>query len=225
MPDNSSKVTAIVGAQWGDEGKGKITDFFAGEADFVVRFHGGNNAGHTVIVDGNTYKLHLIPSGVLYEHPTSVIGNGVVVDPWALVKEIEETKKQGVDINEENLLLSESATLILPIHSELDALREDNTKNVKIGTTRRGIGPAYEDKVGRRSIRVMDLRSDKNLDQRLESVLLHHNAIRKGLGKKVFEKDKLKKDLLKISPEILKFSQPVWLCIDQFKKEKKKNII
>ena len=216
------KNVAVVGSQWGDEGKGKIVDWLSEQADIVVRFQGGHNAGHTLVIDGITYKLRLLPSGIVRRNKISIIGNGVVIDPWALLDEIKEIRSKGVKVDVKNLIISESANLILPFHREMDEIREDTAGDGKIGTTRRGIGPAYEDKVGRRSIRVMDLRSDKNLDQRLESVLLHHNAIRKGLGKKVFEKDKLKKDLLKISPEILKFSQPVWLCIDQFKKEKKK---
>ena len=216
------KNVAVVGSKWGDEGKGKIVDWLSEQADIVVRFQGGHNAGHTLVIDGITYKLRLLPSGIVRRNKISIIGNGVVIDPWALLDEIKEIRSKGVKVDVENLIISESANLILPFHREMDEIREDTAGDGKIGTTRRGIGPAYEDKVGRRSIRVMDLRSDKNLDQRLESVLLHHNAIRKGLGKKVFEKDKLKKDLLKISPEILKFSQPVWLCIDQFKKEKKK---
>ena len=175
-----------------------------------------------MVIDGVTYKLRLLPSGVVRKNKVSIIGNGVVVDPWALLEEIEEIKSKGVNINIENFIISESANLILPFHREMDEIREDTAGKGKIGTTRRGIGPAYEDKVGRRSIRVMDLRSEKNLDQRLESVLLHHNAIRKGLGKKIFEKNQLKKDLLKIAPEILKYSQPVWLKIDQFKRQKKK---
>ena len=152
----------------------------------------------------------------------SIIGNGVVVDPWALIEEIKEIKEKGVQVSPENFMISEAANLILPFHREMDEIREDAAGKEKIGTTKRGIGPAYEDKVGRRSIRVMDLRSEKNLDQRLETVLLHHNAIRKGLGKKIFEKNQLKDDLLKLAPEILKFSKPVWLKIDQFKKQKKK---
>ena len=245
------KNVVVVGSQWGDEGKGKIVDWLSSEADVVVRFQGGHNAGHTlviekkvfklrllpsgivregkisvlgngVVIDGVTYKLRLLPSGIVRKGKISIIGNGVVVDPWALLDEIEEIKSKGVNVNENNFIISESANLILPFHREMDEIREDSAGKGKIGTTRRGIGPAYEDKVGRRSIRVMDLRSEKNLDQRLESVLVHHNAIRKGLGKKIYEKEQLKYDLLKIAPEILKFSQPVWLKIDQFKKQKKK---
>tara|TARA_B100000579_G_scaffold112689_1_gene90154 strand:- start:1934 stop:3226 length:1293 start_codon:yes stop_codon:yes gene_type:complete len=216
------KNIVVVGSQWGDEGKGKIVDWLSEQADVVVRFQGGHNAGHTLVINGITYKLRLLPSGIVRKNKISVIGNGVVVDPWALLDEIEEIKSKGVKVDTENFIISESANLILPFHREMDEIREDNAGKGKIGTTRRGIGPAYEDKVGRRSIRVMDLRSDKNLDQRLESVLLHHNAIRKGLGKKIYEKDQLKKDLLKIAPKILQFSKPVWLKLDEFKKQKKR---
>ena len=216
------KNVVIVGSQWGDEGKGKIVDWLSSEADVVVRFQGGHNAGHTLVIDGITYKLRLLPSGIVRKNKISIIGNGVVVDPWALLDEIKEIKSKGVEISEENLILSESANLILPFHKEMDEIREDAAGKAKIGTTRRGIGPAYEDKVGRRSIRVMDLISEKNLDHRLETVLMHHNAIRKGLGKELFEKNKLKKELLEIAPQILKFSKPVWKKIDEFKNEGKK---
>ena len=175
-----------------------------------------------MVIDGVTYKLRLLPSGIVRKNKVSVIGNGVVVDPWALLDEIKEIKSKGVNVDEKNLILSESANLILPFHKEMDEIREDSAGKAKIGTTRRGIGPAYEDKIGRRSIRVMDLSSENNLDHRLETVLIHHNAIRKGLGKKIFQKDQLKKDLLKIAPEILKFSQPVWKKLDEFKSKKKK---
>ena len=212
----------VVGSQWGDEGKGKIVDWLSSEADVVVRFQGGHNAGHTLVIDGVTYKLRLLPSGIVRKKKISIIGNGVVVDPWALLDEIEEAKSKGVEINESNLILSEAATLILPFHREMDEIREDSAGKSKIGTTRRGIGPAYEDKVGRRSIRVMDLASKKNLENRLAVVLEHHNAIRKGLGKPIYEKDKLVEDLLKIGVKILKYSAPVWRKIDQFKSENKK---
>ena len=212
----------VVGSQWGDEGKGKIVDWLSSEADVVVRFQGGHNAGHTLVIDGVTYKLRLLPSGIVRKNKISIIGNGVVVDPWAFLDEISEIKSKGVNVNNKNLVLSESANLILPFHREMDEIREDAAGKAKIGTTRRGIGPAYEDKVGRRSIRVMDLVSEKNLDHRLETVLTHHNAIRKGLGKKIFDKEKLKKDLLKIAPEILKYSQPVWKLLDDLKSKKKK---
>ena len=216
------KNVVVVGSQWGDEGKGKIVDWLSSEADVVVRFQGGHNAGHTLVIDGVTYKLRLLPSGIVRKNKVSIIGNGVVVDPWALLDEIKEIKSKGVSVDEKNLILSESANLILPFHKEMDEIREDSAGKAKIGTTRRGIGPAYEDKIGRRSIRVMDLISESNLDHRLETVLIHHNAIRKGLGKKIFQKDQLKKDLLKIAPEILKFSQPVWKKIDEFKSKRKK---
>ena len=216
------KVDVLLGLQWGDEGKGKIVDWLSSEADVVVRFQGGHNAGHTLVINGITYKLRLLPSGIVRKDKISIIGNGVVVDPWALLDEIEEIKLKGVQVSPENLIISESANLILPFHKEMDEIREDAAGKAKIGTTRRGIGPAYEDKVGRRSIRVMDLISEENLDHRLETVLMHHNAIRKGLGKEIYQKNKLKKELLKIAPEILKYSKPVWKKIDEFKTKRKK---
>ena len=216
------KNVVVVGSQWGDEGKGKIVDWLSSEADVVIRFQGGHNAGHTLVIDGITYKLRLLPSGIVRKNKISIIGNGVVVDPWALLEEIKEIKSKGIEISEKNLILSEAANLILPFHREMDEIREDTAGKAKIGTTRRGIGPAYEDKVGRRSIRVMDLISEENLNHRLETVLMHHNAVRKGLGKEIFQKDQLKKELLEIAPEILKYSQPVWKKIDEFKQQKKK---
>jgi len=213
---------AVVGSQWGDEGKGKIVDWLSDQADIVVRFQGGHNAGHTLVIDGITYKLKLLPSGIVRSGKISIIGNGVVVDPWALLEEIKSIKKQGVKVSEANLIIAETANLILPYHKEMDEIREDSAGKGKIGTTRRGIGPAYEDKVGRRAIRVMDLRSETNLDQRLDIVLQHHNAIRKGLNKKVYKKEELKKELMKIAPEILKYSQPVWKKINEFKEQNKK---
>ena len=216
------KNVVVVGSQWGDEGKGKIVDWLSSEADVVVRFQGGHNAGHTLVIDGTTYKLRLLPSGIVRKNKISIIGNGVVVDPWALLDEIKEIKEKGVEVNENNFIISEAANLILPFHKEMDEIREDSAGKSKIGTTRRGIGPAYEDKIGRRSIRVMDLVSESNLDHRLETVLIHHNAIRKGLGKKIYEKNQLKKELLKIAPLILKFSQPVWKKLDELKSKGKK---
>ena len=216
------KNVVVVGSQWGDEGKGKIVDWLSSEADIIVRFQGGHNAGHTLVIDGEVYKLRLLPSGIVRKNKISIIGNGVVVDPWALLEEIDEIKNKGIDINSNNLILSEAATLILPFHKEMDEIREDAAGNSKIGTTRRGIGPAYEDKIGRRSIRVMDLASENNLDKRLDSVLHHHNAIRKGLGKSEFKKEQLKRDLLVIASQILKFSQPVWKKIHEFKSQNKK---
>ena len=212
----------VIGTKWGDEGKGKIVDWLSEQADVIVRFQGGHNAGHTLVVNDQVYKLRLLPSGIVRKGKISIIGNGVVIDPWALLEEIKDIKKQGVEVNEKNLIISDCANLILPFHKEMDEIREDSAGKGKIGTTRRGIGPAYEDKVGRRSIRLMDLNSESNLDKRLDNILFHHNAIRKGLNKKVYKKDNLKKELLKIAPEILKFSHPVWIKIDEMKKQRKK---
>ena len=216
------KNIVVVGSQWGDEGKGKIVDWLSNQADIIVRFQGGHNAGHTLVIDGIVYKLRLLPSGIVRKDKISIIGNGVVVDPWALLDEIEEIKSKGVDISEKNLILSEAANLILPFHREMDEIREEAAGKSKIGTTLRGIGPTYEDKVGRRSIRVMDLVSEKSLDQRLDVALSHHNIIRKGLGKKLCNKDIIKDQLLNIAPKILKYSQPVWKKIDEFISQKKK---
>ncbi len=216
------KNVVVVGSQWGDEGKGKIVDWLSSQADVVVRFQGGHNAGHTLVIEKKVFKLRLLPSGIVRNGKISILGNGVVIDPWALLKEIEEIKKQGIKVTPENFMISESASLILPFHQEMDEIREDAAGKSKIGTTRRGIGPCYEDKVGRRSIRVMDLRSKSNLDSRLENVLLHHNAIRKGLKKKIYKKDEIKKKLLSIAPDILKYAQPVWLKLDEYKKDRKK---
>ena len=218
------KNVVVVGSQWGDEGKGKIVDWLSSEADVVVRFQGGHNAGHTLVIEKKIFKLRLLPSGIVREGKISILGNGVVIDPWALLEEIEEIKKKGIKVSPENFMISESASLILPFHQEMDEIRENAAGKGKIGTTRRGIGPCYEDKVGRRSIRVMDLRSESNLDSRLENVLLHHNAIRKGLKKKIYKKDELKKKLLKIAPFILKFAKPVWLKLDQYKKIEKNSV-
>ena len=216
------KNVVVVGSQWGDEGKGKIVDWLSSQADVVIRFQGGHNAGHTLVIDKKVFKLRLLPSGIVREGKISILGNGVVIDPWALLEEIKEIKKKGIKVSSENFMISETASLILPFHQEMDEIREDAAGKSKIGTTRRGIGPCYEDKVGRRSIRVMDLRSESNLDKRLANVLLHHNAIRKGLKKKIYKKDDLKKKLLKIAPNILKFAKPIWLKIDEFNKERKK---
>ena len=216
------KNVIVVGSQWGDEGKGKIVDWLSSEADVVVRFQGGHNAGHTLVIDKKIFKLRLLPSGIVREKKISILGNGVVIDPWALLDEIKEIKKKGINVTEENFMISESASLILPFHQEMDEIREDSAGKSKIGTTRRGIGPCYEDKVGRRSIRIMDLRSESNLDSRLKNVLAHHNAIRKGLNKKIYKKDELKKKLLKIAPTILKYAKPVWIELDKFIKNRKK---
>ncbi len=216
------KNVVVVGSQWGDEGKGKIVDWLSSQADVVIRFQGGHNAGHTLVINGVTYKLSLLPSGIVRKNKISIIGNGVVVDPWALLDEIKELKSKGIDINDKNLIISEAVTLILPFHRELDEIRENQAGKEKIGTTRKGIGPAYEDKVGRRSIRLMDLLSDKDLDNKLETALLHHNSIRKGLGKEIYKKDEIKNKLLKIAPEIIVYAAPVWKKIDEFKQQGKK---
>ena len=216
------KNVVVVGSQWGDEGKGKIVDWLSSQADVVVRFQGGHNAGHTLVINGVTYKLSLLPSGIVRKNKISIIGNGVVVDPWALLDEIKKLKSKGIDINDKNLIISEAVTLILPFHRELDEIRENQAGKEKIGTTRKGIGPAYEDKVGRRSIRLMDLLSDEDLDNKLETALLHHNSIRKGLGKEIYKKDEIKNKLLKIAPEIIVYAAPVWKKIDEFKQQGKK---
>ena len=211
----------VVGAQWGDEGKGKIVDWLSEKADVIVRFQGGHNAGHTLVVNGVTYKLKLLPSGIVRKNKISIIGNGVVIDPWALLEEIKQTEKLGIKINAKNLYIAENATLILPLHRELDGIREDAKNTDNIGTTRRGIGPAYEDKIGRRGIRVMDLANKRNLSKKIDVILFHHNSIRKGLKKKLVNKKKLINDLSKISSKILKYSKPVWKKINEFKKKKK----
>jgi len=212
---------AVIGSQWGDEGKGKIVDWLSEKADVIVRFQGGHNAGHTLVVNNVTYKLKLLPSGIVRKNKISIIGNGVVVDPWALIDEIKQVEKLGVKITNKNLYIAENVTLILPMHKELDGIREDSKKISRIGTTRRGIGPAYEDKVGRRAIRLMDLKNKSNLSKRIDAILFHHNSIRKSLGKKKIIKKKLISDVLKIAPEILKYSKPVWKKIDEFKKKNK----
>ncbi len=212
---------AVIGSQWGDEGKGKIVDWLSEKADVIARFQGGHNAGHTLVVNNITYKLKLLPSGIVRKNKISIIGNGVVVDPWALLDEIKQVEKLGVKITNKNLYIAENATLILPLHKELDEIRED-VKNIdKIGTTRRGIGPAYEDKVGRRAIRIMDLANKKNLSKRIDMMIFHHNSIRKSLGKSKINKRKLINDLTKISSKILKYSKPVWKKLEEFKKKKK----
>lgn len=212
----------VVGSQWGDEGKGKIVDWLSNRADVVVRFQGGHNAGHTLVIDGVTYKLSLLPSGVVRGGKLSVIGNGVVLDPWAFLSEVERIKSQGVLVTPENLIISESASLILPIHSELDGIRENRVDGIKIGTTKRGIGPAYEDKVARRSIRVCDLEDENHLFSRLENLLHHHNALRRGLGHPETKVDELHKKLLEIAPKIIPFISPVWNALDEARQNDKK---
>ena len=212
---------AVIGSQWGDEGKGKIVDWLSKKADVIVRFQGGHNAGHTLVIDNVTYKLKLLPSGIVRKNKISIIGNGVVIDPWALLDEIKGLKKLGIKITNKNLYIAENAILILPFHRELDAIREDAKNTEKIGTTRRGIGPAYEDKIGRRGIRLIDLADKEILSKKIESILFHHNSIRKGLGKRKVNKKKIINDLLKISPKVLKYSQPVWKKLKEFRKKNK----
>ena len=199
----------VVGAQWGDEGKGKLVDWLSHRADVVARFRGGHNAGHTLVVGDKVYKLSLLPSGVV-RGKLSVIGNGVVVDPWAFVAEVDRIAEQGVKITPEVVKIAETAALILPIHRELDALRENRDDGEAIGTTRRGIGPAYEDKVGRRAVRVIDLADEAALRARVTEILHHHNALRRGLGHEEYPADKLVAELLDIAPKILPYAAPVW---------------
>lgn len=209
---------AVIGSQWGDEGKGKIVDWLSERADVVVRFQGGHNAGHTLVIDGTTYKLSLLPSGIVRKNKLSVIGNGVVVDPWALLTEIDRLKGQGVEITPENLRVAENACLILPLHGNLDKAREAAaTGNNKIGTTGRGIGPAYEDRVGRRAIRVGDLADVELLEAKVENLLTHHNALLRGLGQPEVDGAELLAQLKEIAPKILPFSDTVWKSLNQFK--------
>ena len=205
---------AVVGAQWGDEGKGKIVDWLSLGADVVVRFQGGHNAGHTLVIDRVTYKLALLPSGIVRPGKLSVIGNGVVVDPHFLIGEIERLRAQGVAITPENFKVAENAPLILSLHRELDAHREEASGGAKIGTTKRGIGPAYEDKVGRRSIRVMDLAEPDTLDDKIARALAHHNPLRRGLGLPEVTVASLREELLAVAPKILPFMDAVWDLLD-----------
>lgn len=205
----------VVGAQWGDEGKGKIVDWLSERADVVVRFQGGHNAGHTLVIGNNTYKLSLLPSGVVRPNKLSVIGNGVVVDPWALCSEIEKLRGQGVSVTRDNLRIAENATLILPLHRELDQMREEAAGAGKIGTTGRGIGPAYEDKVGRRAIRVQDLDDLATLGPKVDRILTHHNALRRGLGKEEISKDTLLAELAQVAPKVLPFMEVTWELLDR----------
>ena len=210
----------VVGAQWGDEGKGKIVDWLSERADVIARFQGGHNAGHTLVIDGKVYKLNALPSGVVRGGKLSVIGNGVVLDPWHLVKEIAAIRSQGVEISPASLMIAENTPLILPIHGELDRAREEaSSMGTKIGTTGRGIGPAYEDKVGRRSVRVADLADRKTLEARVDRALQHHNPLRKGLGIEAIDRDALIAQLLEIAPEILQYAAPVWQVLNERKKK------
>ncbi|HLI13605.1 MAG TPA: adenylosuccinate synthase [Alphaproteobacteria bacterium] len=209
---------AVVGAQWGDEGKGKIVDWLSERADVVVRFQGGHNAGHTLVVDGVTYKLSLLPSGVV-RGKLSVIGNGVVVDPWALVEEIDRLAALGVKVTPETLRIADNVVLILPVHRDLDGWREDADNVIKIGTTRRGIGPAYEDKVGRRAIRLCDLADQEALKAKVRTLLHHHNALRRGLGREEVDEAEVVASLLEIAPRVLPFADPVWRRLDALRRE------
>jgi adenylosuccinate synthase len=205
----------VVGAQWGDEGKGKIVDWLSNQADVVVRFQGGHNAGHTLVIDGVTYKLSLLPSGVVRENKLAVIGNGVVLDPHALVRELATLRGQGVDVTPAKLRIADNVTLILSLHRELDALRETANAATAIGTTRRGIGPAYEDKVGRRAIRLMDLADLDALPAKIDRLLVHHNAIRRGLGLPEIEAATVFDDLASVAPAVLPYMDVVWRLLDE----------
>ena len=212
----------VVGAQWGDEGKGKIVDWLSEQADIVVRFQGGHNAGHTLVINGITYKLALLPSGVLRPSKLAVIGNGVVFDPQAFLDEVAKLKGQGVAISPDNLRVAENVTLILPLHRELDALRENANKATAIGTTQRGIGPAYEDKVGRRAIRLMDLADLATLPHKVDRLLTHHNALRRGLGLAEFNTADIVKELSAFAPVLLPYAEAVWRLLDSKRREGKR---
>jgi len=208
---------AVVGSQWGDEGKGKIVDWLSERADVVVRFQGGHNAGHTLVIDGVTYKLSLLPSGVV-RGKLSIIGNGVVVDPWALLAEIERLAALGVHVTPDTLKVADNVSLILPLHRDLDGFREDSSSAIRIGTTRRGIGPAYEDKVGRRAIRLCDLGDSENLEAKLDTLLLHHNALRQGLGRESVDRGALLSALLEVAPKVLPYADAVWQRLDELRR-------
>ncbi len=212
----------VVGAQWGDEGKGKIVDWLSERADVIARFQGGHNAGHTLVIDGKVYKLSLLPSGIVRGGKLSVIGNGVVVDPWHLVMEIDKLRGQGVEITPENLMVAENASLILPLHGELDRARENQNSVAKIGTTGRGIGPAYEDKVGRRAIRVADLADEATLVARVDRLMGHHDALRRGLGVEPVDKEALLSALRAIAPQVLPYAQPVWKVMNDARRAGKR---
>lgn len=212
----------LIGAQWGDEGKGKMVDWLSERADVVVRFQGGHNAGHTIVIDGNVYKLHLLPSGVLRPDKMSFIGNGVVVDPWAFLEEVTTVREQGVALSPDNLRIARNVTLILPLHAELDGIREDTNDGQLIGTTRRGIGPAYEDRIGRRGVRLADLADIDGLTLRLKEVLRHHNALRRGLGKQELELDEVLQPLIDVAPDILPYADDVSGRLDEFRRQGKR---
>lgn len=212
----------VVGAQWGDEGKGKIVDWLSERADVIARFQGGHNAGHTLVIGGKVYKLNALPSGVVRGGKLSVIGNGVVLDPWHLIKEIAAIREQGVDVSPENLLVAENTPLILPFHGELDRAREAQNGIARIGTTGRGIGPCYEDKVGRRVVRVADLADDETLQLRVDRALVHHNALRAGLGMEPIDREVILASLREIAPEILKYAAPVWKVLNEARRAGKR---
>lgn len=223
MKNSLQKSVAVIGSQWGDEGKGKIVDWLSSEAEVVVRFQGGHNAGHTLVIDGKVFKLSLLPSGIVREGKISVIGNGVVINPEALFSEIEKVQAQGVKVSPENLMIAENATLILPIHSAADLASELAKGDAKkIGTTGRGIGPAYEDKVGRRSVRVSDLTDEALLKERVTAIVEHHNIFRKGLGLDAISIDETLEFCKKYAERLTSFMQPVWLRLDEFASEGKK---
>lgn len=205
----------VSGVQWGDEGKGKIVDWLASRYDVVARFQGGNNAGHTLVVNGKTFKLSLIPSGILHPGKLNVIGGGTVLDPWALLREIQTLEDAEIKVTPDNLVIADTTTLLLPVHKDLDHFRESGVNNSKIGTTLRGIGPAYEDKVGRRSIRVADLRYRSGLQDRLQILLHHHNALRQGLGAEPVDLDQLCQQLLAIESKLSPFVRPVWAILNE----------
>ncbi|MDH3667489.1 MAG: adenylosuccinate synthase [Paracoccaceae bacterium] len=212
----------VVGAQWGDEGKGKIVDWLSERADVIARFQGGHNAGHTLVINSEVFKLSLLPSGIVRPGKLSVIGNGVVLDPWALVDEIAKLAGQGVEVSPENLKLAENTPLILSVHTDLDRMREEAAGASKIGTTGRGIGPAYEDKVGRRAIRVADLADEATVEARLDRLLAHHDALRQGLGAEPVKRAELKAQLAEIAPKILPFAAPVWRMLGQARADGKR---
>ena len=212
----------VVGAQWGDEGKGKIVDWLSERADVIARFQGGHNAGHTLVIDGVVFKLSLLPSGIVRGGKLSVIGNGVVLDPWALLDEIARLRAQGVEISPDNLMIAENTPLILPVHGELDRAREGQNAVARIGTTGRGIGPAYEDKVGRRAIRVADLADEATLDLRIGRLLAHHNALRSGLGLDPVDAGALKAALVEVAPRVLPYAKPVWKVLTEARRAGKR---
>ena len=207
----------VIGAQWGDEGKGKIVDWLASRADAVVRFQGGHNAGHTLVIDGNVFKLSLLPSGIV-SGTLSIIGNGVVLDPWALREEVRKLESQGVAISDENFAIADNCPLILPLHRDLDGLRETAAGKGKIGTTGRGIGPAYEDKVGRRAIRVCDLAHLETLGPQLDRLCAHHDALRAGFDQPPVDREALIEELREVAPFVLRFAQPVWKRLKKVRK-------